>query len=319
MPSRTSRRADHPVQLARLAERAGEEDPHHVHEHRGDEQHRRPVVHLPHQQAAAHVEGDVQRRGVGVGHRHAAQLGVGALVRRLRHARVRTRTSGTPRSAAARRSDHSAISPSMNDQWSGNTLRRFFRISVARPSRSSAQPATAPALLGFLAVAASARLVSAILLVSTDMVSHAPRNSARRARRSRAGPPGSPRRPPSCASWGSGRAAGPNSTLPGVGQVEGRLVAGAEQVVGRPLVQRDRAADVGADLGVADDALDRPVQGLPPTRSRSGTIRCRITAALALATSSSVPSTSGWPSDVGGEQHLGLGVDQVADLEVGRP
>ena len=97
-------RADHPVQLAGLAERAGEEDAHHVHEHRGDEEHRGPVVHLPHQQAAAHVEGDVERRGVGVRHRYAAQLGVGALVRRLRHARARTRRSGRPRSAAGPRS-----------------------------------------------------------------------------------------------------------------------------------------------------------------------------------------------------------------------
>src|SRR5690606_19327288 len=48
-----------------------------------------------------------------------------------------------------------------------------------------------------------------------------------------------------------------------VGQVEGRLVAGAEQVVGGPLVERDRAAHVGADLGVGDDAVDGPV--LPAT------------------------------------------------------
>ena len=79
--------ADHPVELARLAERAGEEDAQHVDDHRGDEDHRGPVVHLPHQQAAADVEGDVQRRGVGLGHRYAAQLGVGALVDRLGHAR----------------------------------------------------------------------------------------------------------------------------------------------------------------------------------------------------------------------------------------
>ena len=79
--------ADHPVQLTGLAERAGERHPHQVDHHRGDEDHRRPVVHLPHQETAADVEGDVQRRGVGVGHRDAAQLGVGALVRRLRHAR----------------------------------------------------------------------------------------------------------------------------------------------------------------------------------------------------------------------------------------
>ena len=78
--------ADHPVQLARLAERAGEVDPQQVHHHRGDEQHRRPVVHLAHQQAAAHVEGEPQARGVGLGHVDAAQLVVGPVVLDLAHA-----------------------------------------------------------------------------------------------------------------------------------------------------------------------------------------------------------------------------------------
>src|SRR3954447_23787477 len=62
---------------------------------------------------------------------------------------------------------HSAISPSMNDQWSGKTLRRFFFASVARPSRSSAQPAAAPTLLGLLAVAGRSWLVEAILRMSS--------------------------------------------------------------------------------------------------------------------------------------------------------
>src|SRR5262245_55448297 len=34
---------------------------------------------------------------------------------------------------------HSAISPSMNDQWSGKPLRSCFLESVARPTRSSSQ------------------------------------------------------------------------------------------------------------------------------------------------------------------------------------
>src|SRR4051794_32582379 len=63
----------------------------------------------------------------------------------------------------------SAISPSMNDQWSGKTLRRFFLAMVARPSRSSAHSATAPARLGLLAVAA-VELVVATLLVSMVIV-----------------------------------------------------------------------------------------------------------------------------------------------------
>jgi len=44
--------ADEPVDLTRLAERAGEEDAEHVHRRRGDEQHGGPVVDLAHEQAA---------------------------------------------------------------------------------------------------------------------------------------------------------------------------------------------------------------------------------------------------------------------------
>ena len=79
--------ADHPVELARLAVRTGEEDPQQVDHHRRDEDHRRPVVHLTHEQAAAHVEGQLQGRGVRLGHLHAAQRVVGALVVDLAHAR----------------------------------------------------------------------------------------------------------------------------------------------------------------------------------------------------------------------------------------
>src|SRR4051795_54818 len=63
---------------------------------------------------------------------------------------------------------HSAISPSMKDQWSGKTFRRFFLAMVARPSRSSAHSATAPTLLGLEAVAA-VEFVVATLLVSMLM------------------------------------------------------------------------------------------------------------------------------------------------------
>src|SRR3982751_6337128 len=49
---------------------------------------------------------------------------------------------------------HRAISPSMNDQWSGKTLRRFFFAAPARPSRSSAQVAAAPTFEGLPAFAA---------------------------------------------------------------------------------------------------------------------------------------------------------------------
>ncbi len=80
--------ADHPVQLTRLAEGSGDEDADQVDEHRGDEEHRRPVVHLPHEQAATDVEGDVEGRGVGLRHVQTAVLLVGAFVDDLAHARL---------------------------------------------------------------------------------------------------------------------------------------------------------------------------------------------------------------------------------------
>ena len=76
---------DQPVQLTGLAERAGEEHPEHVDQHRGHEQQRRPVVDLAHDQPAADVEGDVQRRVVGPRHLHAVQRHVGAVVADLGH------------------------------------------------------------------------------------------------------------------------------------------------------------------------------------------------------------------------------------------
>ena len=79
---------DQPVQPARPAEPAGEVEPQQVRAHRRDEQQRGPVVELPHQQPAAHVEADVQRRPVRLAHRDAVQLAVRAVVADLRHARL---------------------------------------------------------------------------------------------------------------------------------------------------------------------------------------------------------------------------------------
>ena len=80
--------ADDPVELAGLAVGAGEGDAQQVHHHRGDEDHRRPVVHLAHEQAAAHVERDVQGGGHGLRHADAAELVVGAFVGHVAHRRV---------------------------------------------------------------------------------------------------------------------------------------------------------------------------------------------------------------------------------------
>jgi hypothetical protein len=80
--------ADQPVDLARLAERAGEEHAQHVDEGRRHEQQGRPVVDLADEEAAADVEGDVQRRRERLRHRHALQQLVGAVVLDLRHRRL---------------------------------------------------------------------------------------------------------------------------------------------------------------------------------------------------------------------------------------
>ncbi|GAA5770437.1 hypothetical protein Aros01_06964 [Streptosporangium roseum] len=77
--------ADQPVELARLAVRTGEEHSERVHHHAGDEQQGGPVVHLPHQQATADVEADVQSRGVRLGHHDALERLVGAVVDDVSH------------------------------------------------------------------------------------------------------------------------------------------------------------------------------------------------------------------------------------------
>src|SRR5690349_14516381 len=115
----------------------------------------------------------------------------------------------------------------MKDQWSGKTLRRFFFIMVARPRRSSAQVATVAPLAGVPVLAATESLLEMVLIAQS-----APFPEARadgflevalrdqvavlvdgdRQLRQRAG----------------GRA---EHDLAGVGEVERRLVARAEQVV----------------------------------------------------------------------------------------
>ena len=94
-------------------------------------------------------------------------------------------------------------------------------------------------------------------------------------------------------------------------------MAGAQQVVRLLLPQRDRAADVGADLGVARGCRRRP-SSRGPSRAvmSSGCIRTRITAALALAWRSSVPSIGRSPSAFSSKKTCRLGVDQLADLHV---
>lgn len=79
--------ADDPVHLPRLTERAGEEDAEHVHDHRDDEDQRRPVVDLPHEQTATDLERDVQRGVERLGDVLPGERGVGTVVGGLGRAR----------------------------------------------------------------------------------------------------------------------------------------------------------------------------------------------------------------------------------------
>ena len=65
----------------------------------------------------------------------------------------------------------SAISPSMNDQWSGKTLRICFLATPAMPVRSSVHVAAAPIGFFFGALAACRPLVVAVLMVITRVPS----------------------------------------------------------------------------------------------------------------------------------------------------
>ena len=82
------RHADHPVDLTRPAEGAREEDASEVHDDRGEEQQRGPVVDLAHRQAGAHVEAEVDGGLVGLAHLHALQRHVAAVVHDLGRTRM---------------------------------------------------------------------------------------------------------------------------------------------------------------------------------------------------------------------------------------
>jgi len=74
------REAHEPVEFTRLAERAGEEDARHVRHDRRSEDQSGPVVNLPHEQAAGHLERHMNGRLEGLGHLRALQLREGAVV-----------------------------------------------------------------------------------------------------------------------------------------------------------------------------------------------------------------------------------------------
>ena len=76
---------DHPVDFARLAEGAGEEDAKHVQPDCGDKQQRCPVVHLAHEQTAADVKRDVERGRIRRGHLEALEWDVRTFIVNFDH------------------------------------------------------------------------------------------------------------------------------------------------------------------------------------------------------------------------------------------
>src|SRR4051794_18521860 len=207
---------------------------------------------------------------------------------------------------------HSAISPSMKDQWSGKTLRICFLVAVARPSRSSAHVAAPAALLGLLVVAGLVPLVEVVVLIGspTFPVARADRfgealsgdqvalgvDHQRQLRQVSAGRT--------------------EDDLAVVGEVEGRLVAGAQQVVRLLLPQGDRTTDVRADLGEAEDALDAPVLAALPGLDVVGVHPDQDHRSLGLLLEQLGALVLGFTLGVVLEEDVRLGVDELADLHV---
>src|SRR6266508_359867 len=136
---------------------------------------------------------------------------------------------------------YSAISPSMNDQWSGKTLRSAcLNPDLPMPSRSSRYLTGGANLVAMSAFSSFPEARPGRL--REGALRHQVALGVDHDRQLRQRP--------------CGRA---EDHLGVVRQVEGRLVARAEHVVRLLLVQGDRAPDVGADLGVAQDPVDAPV------------------------------------------------------------
>src|SRR5215217_931373 len=146
--------------------------------------------------------------------------------------------------------EYSATSPNMNDQWSGKTLRPNSRRIPEPPTRASTKSVTRPVLVlatkvgsavdaalmhitlpvtwsyGFMEVAGSDEVA---LIINCD------------------------------GQLGEGTAGGAEDHLALLREVKGGLVARAQQVVRLLLVQSNGATDVGADLGVCNDAVVTPL------------------------------------------------------------
>src|SRR5690349_11468938 len=159
-----------------------------------------------------------------------------------------------------------AISPSMKVQWSGKTFFSRYATKPAPPVRSSNHPAIPPAAfmppLGAVSATSSFSRRAAALRgfrrSSVDVLIALPEARAHRFGEALGGHeiPGGVDGDLQLRQRALGRAEDDVHVPRGI---EGRLVAGAEQVMGLLLVEAHRTADVGADLGVGDDPLVAPV------------------------------------------------------------
>ncbi len=194
------------------------------------------------QQAAADVEADVQRRGVGLAHVDAVQV-VGTS--RGRRSSVMLGWKNNVRNvpvSSKMMNEYRAISPSRNDQWSGKTFRSRYADALG-PGEPVVQPAAdalEPALDAHdrsqkLGPTASWKSLCATRNPCASVV---------------------------IGSCGSGRVGRPEQDLGAARRVERGLVARAQDVVRGLLVQGGRAAHVRADLGVGDDVV-RPSSSSP--------------------------------------------------------
>ena len=233
--------ADDPVELAGLAERPGEEHPGHVHGDGAEEDVGGPVVGLAHQQAGAHVEREADRRGVGLGHVLAPQRRVAAVV----HDLVAGGHEVQGQEDAGAQQDDERVEGDLAEH--------------ERPVVGEDLVEERPAALGD---------AQAVVHPVEGLVDHG--------RSQNPGPTAWSKLPLAriCPvgvhrEGQLGQRAGGGAELrDGTGvDVEDRLVARAHQLLGLLLVEADRAAEVGAQLGVGHVALDAPRRSCPGGRS----------------------------------------------------
>ena len=210
----------------------------------GHEQQRGPVVQLAHEQAAADVERQPQRRVVGRRHRDAAQRRVGAVVDDLAHRGVEEERQVGARQQQDDERVERDLARAGTTSGRGRPCSASGAASRRRSAGRRARRRPCPSLVVGAPGAVAVRAPSDAPPVPVGGAYGLDVVAARRR--------SSPSSSTVMGSCGSGRVAGPKTGLAPSVTSELRLVAGAEDPAGLLLVQRDRAAGVRADLGVGD-------------------------------------------------------------------